>query len=117
MSNLGAYQWIVETAKKVGGPKNLLLLFGIGTAALGVGGDETVRAIIKKNKRNANRKEDSKEYCIKEKSSYNGVVSFEKGDKFTVLSEDGEAVLINKINDPKSPFIIEKGFLHTISNY
>ena len=43
MSNLGAYQWITATSKKVDGPVRLLLLTGVAGIVVWEGGKWVVR--------------------------------------------------------------------------
>ena len=50
MSNLGAYQWLTTVAKKVGGPKNFVLIIAGTGAVICKGGEIVVKKIIKELK-------------------------------------------------------------------
>lgn len=116
MGNLGMYQTITKLSKKVGGPDKLLLI--VGLAGYGVG--KIVEYPIKKGievlKNRANHQEtgtykftvsitDEKEFTVS------------KGNCFSVLEKDGEAVLISIDGDTNSPYYIDESWLKEISNY
>lgn len=47
ISNLGGYQWLTTSAKKVGGPVNLVLLIAGSGAAIYKGGEVLVKNSVK----------------------------------------------------------------------
>ena len=128
MSNLGAYQWITSTSKKVGGPINLLLLTG---AAGGVAGSTAGIAIYKacefgvkkcvkaiKSHQVSKRKcleVNNKIYSVTSPGTSNEGVEFPIGTKFKVLEIDGDSVLIEKLGDKNNPYFVSVEFLRTIS--
>ena len=106
MSNLGAYQALTTVAKKVGGPKNLILLTASAGAAIGItvykGGEVLVKKGAKVIKARINNKKQAitvKQYVVKSFGISNEGVKFEVGEKFNVLATDGDAILIEKIGD------------------
>ncbi|MCJ0537694.1 hypothetical protein [Enterococcus cecorum] len=123
MSNLGGYKWLTTTAKKVGGPENLVLLIA-GTGAIVYKGSEVVvkKSIKKIKKRMSNKFHSSK---IKDLHIYTvntDVVSmegveFKKGDQFRVLEVDKEVVMIEIIGNNNNPFFVTNNFLRKISDY
>ena len=117
MSNLGWYQVLTTTAKAVGGPKTLIgLLVGGGAIVGGV----TVAGIGKLNKE-ADRKRKLAEsvviHTVHTEGKSNEGLLFRVGDKFRVLDSDGDAGLIEKIDDENNPYFVSLRFLGRISDY
>ena len=121
MGNLGMYQWMTTIAKKVGGPKNLLLLTFAGGAVVGVGGYAGGAAISRSIQNNRRKKRLSESntviYTVKEEKASNEGVLFQIGDQFRVLERDGDAVLIEKLGDQHNPYFVSGKSLSMISNY
>ncbi|MBV4168897.1 hypothetical protein [[Clostridium] innocuum] len=122
MSNLGAYQWLTTAAKKVGGPKNLVLIIA-GTGAVVYKGSEIV---VKKTVKEIKKKirihqlteiADTKVYSVTAEGISNEGLAFKIGDQFRVLETDKDAVLIEKIDDDNNPYFVSEELLTNISNY
>ena len=122
MGNLGAYQWMTTTAKKVGGPVNFMLLIA-GAGAVTYKTVETgVVCTAKGIKKLLESKQysviaDEKVYIITSDEDTSKVVKFKIGDQFKVLESDGDAVLVEKIGDKNNPYFISAEMLRKISNY
>lgn len=118
MSNLGWYQKITTAAKKVGGPKNFLLLVGVGgygILRLGeAGAKKFVKAVMRYKK---NKQLLSKLYAVHSEGESNEGLQFNIGDLFRVIESDGDAVLIEKIGEKNNPYFVSKELLLTISDY
>ena len=117
MSNLGLYQWMTKTAKKVGGPGNFMVLVGVTGAIT----ERCLEFFIKKgiNKIKTRNAPSSKEKLYKvtlEGRSNEGVV-FLVGDQFRILEIDGESILIDKIGDKNNPYFVSAKLLQKISDY
>ena len=120
MSNLGAYQWITTLSKKVGGPFQLL-----GITALGgylvfrcvEAGGKKVYKIFKNHNDNEKTVSNAPEYTVIREGKSNENIQFSVGDKFCILEKDGDSVLIDKLNDPNSPYFVSARFLNEISEY
>lgn len=126
MSNLGAYQWITSTSKKVGGPINLLLLTGATGAIAGTVVYKTIEFGVKKGIKARKAHQAPHTWCLKANANIYSVTSagtsdegveFSIGTKFKVLETDGDSVLIEKIGDGNNPYFVSKEFLHTISDF
>lgn len=121
MGNLGVYQWMTTIAKKVGGPKNLLLLTFVGGALAGVGGYAGGQAISRSIHHNRHKKQLSELrsviYTVKEDKTSNEGLLFKSGDRFRILEKDGDAVLIEKLDDQNNPYFVSGKFLSMISNF
>lgn len=122
MSNLGAYQWITSTSKKVGGPVNLLLLTGAAGATLYKSGEIGVKKGIKAFKAYQATKtkclqSDKNIYSVTSPGTSNEGVEFPIGTKFKVLEKDGDSVLIEKIGDKNNPYFVSAEFLCNVSNF
>jgi len=122
MGNLGAYQKITTIAKRVGGPKNLLILMLVGGYAAGKGIEKGVKASVKGIKRIISKPNDSKEqkpqvYSVIKEATDNEGVHFSVGDTFTILEQDEDVILINVISDEDSPYYVSKEFLENISDF
>ena len=122
MSNLGGYKWFTTTAKKVGGPTNLVLIIA-GTGAVVYKGSEVlvkngVKAIKKKcNEKKLIAESNIKTYVAKVPGVSNEGLAFEVGDKFKVLESDGDAMSIEKIRDIDNHYFVSADLLKEISNY
>ena len=118
MGNLGWYQLLTTLAKKVGGPKNLLLLTAGGgyviIRTIEAGGKKVVKLI--RNKTDNKKVNYLSTHDVNEtKVDENGVV-FTKGDIFNVIAVDGDSVLIEIVNHNDNPYFVSSNFLKSISN-
>lgn len=120
-SNLGWYQYMTTAAKKVGSPKKLAcIVFGSGAI---IGGGVVVGGIAIKNKVGTALDEKRKErettdiHTVIADGQSNEGVEFKTGDKFKILEIDGEAVLIERLDDENNPYYISVDFLRSISDY
>ena len=121
MSNLGWYQILTTVAKQVGGPKKLIALIFSGGILTGGGTLLGANAIIKGiNKKLDQKKHEEKIATIykvnKECTSKEGL-TFSVGMRFKVLECDGDAALIEIIDDKNNPYFISAAFLSSISDY
>lgn len=121
MSNLGTYQWITTTSKKVGGPVNFLLLTGAGAIAVWEGGKWVVRQCADAITNYINKKNNVSTvlelYTVKLADKSNEGIAFCVGDQFRVLEIDGDAALIEKIGSSGNPYFVSANLLRRISNY
>ena len=124
MSNLGFYQMITTFIKRIGGPK----VFVAAVAALlpaGYGAGKGIESGVKAIKKRIKQKDsenigvtfdviaEGKDASGKDASG----LEFCIDDKFKVLEQDGNAVLIEKIGDKNNPYHIAGEFLESISNF
>ena len=117
MNNLGLYQWITATAKKVGGPLKFLVIVG-GTGYVIIRPIEAgVKTVIKKAFKKLSSKNEFPVYEVETYGKSNDGVEFKIGDLFRVLDSDGDAVLIEIIDNPNNPYFVSADFLRTISKY
>lgn len=126
MSNLGAYQWITSTSKKVGGPINLLLLTGATGAAAGItiyksceiGAKKCIK--IFKSCQTSTDKDLKSPYIlysvIKPGISNEGI-ELCVGGQYRVLETDGNSILIEIIGDKNNPYFVSADFLRAISDF
>jgi hypothetical protein len=121
MSNLGWYQILTSTAKKVGGPKQLIGLIAGGGALLGggavAGGSVLKKKISSKLAKKRQEAEAAVLYTVYTEGKSNEGLLFKVGDTFKVLETDGDAGLIEKIGDENNPYFVSLKFLSTISDY
>ena len=122
MSNLGGYQWLTTVAKKVGGPKNLVLIIAGAGAVIYKSGEIAVKRTVKVIKKKRSKDKipeivDTKTYIVTADGISNEGLAFEIGDQFKVLETDKDAVLIEKIGDSDNPYFISAELLKNISNY
>lgn len=121
MSNLGAYQWITATSKKVGGPINLLLLTGAAGAAVSKGIELIVKQCLKAVKNHYSsapaNEENIRLYNIISDEGSDAYLQFVAGEQFRVLEKDEDAVLIEKIGDKNNPYFVSAELIHKISDY
>ncbi len=126
MSNLGAYQWITSTSKKVGGPINLLLLTGATGAITGtvayklseISVKKLIKAIKAHHATKDNLLDSNKQiYSVTSLGISNEGVNFPVGSQYRVLEIDGDSVLIEKIGDENNPYFVSKVILGAISDF
>ena len=94
MSNLGLYQWITSTAKKVGGPKNFLFLVGsVGAAAykgIEIGVKKGIKVIKKHHPQKPSLITKRPHFSVTTPGKSNEGLEFAIGDTFCVLEADGK---------------------------
>ena len=61
--------------------------------------------------------ETAKEYAVNRDCKSDEGLQFSEGDKFKVLEQDGEAVLIEKIGADSNPYFVSAKFLNEISEF
>ena len=121
MSNLGGYQRLTTIAKRVGGPKNLVLLIA-GSGAVIYKGVETlvkkgVKIVKKQYVENVSLKLNDQVYIVNKQGISNEGMILAIGDSFKVLESDGEVILIEKIGDSNNPYFVSSELLEEISDY
>lgn len=118
MSNLGWYQKIVEMAKKVGGPRNLLgltLLLGAGIAIVF---DEGGRAVVKELRdKKRNQYDREKIYTVNHSDTDKAGLTLNAGDVFRVIESDDDAILIEIKGNDNNPFFVSAIWLEHISDF
>ena len=126
MSNLGGYQKLTTFAKKVGGPGNLVVLIagsGVAVGAIAVKAGEFAvkkgkQAIIKrKEKKNDLSIKSDLIYAVEKEAESNEGLKFRIGDKFKVLECDGDAILIELLENDNNPYFVSEKLLKEISDY
>ena len=122
MSNLGAYQWLTTTAKKVGGPKNLILIIAGTGAVVYKGSEVAVKKAVKEIKKRTSKHTspemaDTTIYTVSADGVSNEGLELKVGDLFRVLETDKDAVLIELIGNGNNPYFVSAELLRSISNY
>lgn len=122
MSNLGAYQWLTTTAKKVGGPKNLALIIAGTGAVVYKGSEVAVKKAVKKIKKRTSKHAlsemtDTNIYTVSVDGMSNEGLELKAGAQFRVLETDKDAVLIELIGDDNNPYFVSAELLRSISSY
>ena len=124
MSNLGGCQVFTTLAKKVGGPGNLIALIAGGGAIVGGIAVKCGEFAVKKGKQAiANRKKNDSSinsdtiYTVEREAESNEGLRFKVGDSFRVLECDGDAILIELIENKNNPYFVSEKLLKEISNY
>lgn len=119
MCNLGMYQMITVWSKKFGGPVNLLIATACAGYVVLRTGEGAVKTIIKRAKKHNQGKKTgtAKEYAVNRGCKSDEGLQFSEGDKFKVLEQDGEAVLIEKIGADSNPYFVSAKFLNEISEF
>ena len=117
MSNLGAYQTMTTTAKRLGGPYGLTAtVLAIGY----VGGkliEVPIRVAIKHIRKKKNPRNSEKMIAVTSAGSDGSGLTFSQGDAYRVLYSDIDMALIEKIGDTNNPYMVSLDFLRSVSNY
>ena len=81
----------------------------------------TPKSITTVKKYSLKKREDTKKYnklySVTVSAKSNEGLVFNVGDQFRVLENDGDAVLIEKVEDVGNPYFVSAEFLKLISNY
>jgi hypothetical protein len=119
MSNLGLYKDMVVLAKKVGGPLVLGGLVAVGGWVVGRGGEAASEGVVKAVKKLKLRKsraaESERIFVVSTAAEYDGL-SLQPGDRFRVLEPVEDGVLIQRVGDDESPYVVTTQFLVSISD-
>lgn len=122
MGNLGTYQVMTSIAKKVGGPGALLLMAAAGGYVIlrpaEAGIKKAVRASVAAlKKRNAPCATKGRLFRVVADGKGSGGPKLSVGDEYRVLECDGDAILIEVLNDPDNPYFVSSEFLTAISDF
>ena len=119
MSNLGWYQTITTVSKKVGGPRNLLLLTAASGYAVLRTGEASVKKIYKtvKNLNTKKKRNESTVYDVTANGKTVEDLEFNIGEQYRILESDGDSILIEKIGDSNNPYFVSADFLSSVSDF
>ena len=125
MSNLGGYQLLTTWAKKVGGPKNLVLLLLSSGAVISATALKGGKFAVKKARKLIDLHKQEKTglterttlYTVSKSGKSNEGLIFTAGNQFRVLESDGDAILIELIGNDKNPYFVAADLLKSISDY
>jgi hypothetical protein len=117
MGNLGDYQAMTTFAKKFGGPKVL----AVATAMLGYAVLRPAEAGVKKGIRAIKGR---RAPCATKGQVFRATsddddrgLKLRVGDEYRVLECDGDAILIEVLGDPGSPYFVSSKFLRSVSDF
>lgn len=121
MSNLGFYQTFTTWSKKVGGPKNaLLIIAGIG-GVIGSGCTVACQKAISKIRTHLHKKQhlldDAISLTISKTKRVAADLTLCAGDIVYIIERDGDAVLIARKGDKNNPYFISADVLCEISDF
>ena len=112
---------ITAWAKRVGGPRDLIIILMSGGAIVykisEIGAKAGISYIKGKISESKGLSSNGKVYDVLSYGKSNEDLEFKIGDKFAVLEIDADAVLIEKIGDHNNPYFVSAQFLRTISNF
>lgn len=118
MGNLGDYQRVVEIAKKVGGPRILAAIVAAGGFVLGVAGTKVVDKASKGAKRKKRATSGATEELFDVTSDgESGGLKLRAGDKYRVLAQDRDSILIEVLNNANNPHFVSRDFLQSVSDF
>lgn len=117
MGNLGDYQTMTTRAKQAGGPLQLM----VGIAGGGYVFFRTAEALVKWGVRALKERSVPCEtmdqvFRVTSEGEHKGM-KIHAGDSYRVLECDGDAVLIEVLGDPSSPYFVSSTFLGVVSDY
>ncbi|MCM3615732.1 hypothetical protein M3672_14970 [Microbacterium enclense] len=120
MGNLGMYQHMVVLAKKVGGPLVLGGLVALGGWAVGRGGEAGGKGVFHAVRRRKESKSRTTEalriFVVANAAECGGGLTLEPGDRFRILGSVEDGVLIERIGDDASPYVVSVDLLIEISD-
>lgn len=122
MGNLGSYQAMVELAKKVGGPFALAAVTALSGWVVGRGAEAGGKAVWKRARARGRSLattllEDTASFTVSTDTDCGSGLSLHAGDKIRILERDGDAVLIEVIDDADNPYVVSAETLMTVSDF
>ena len=118
MSNLGLYQTMTTTAKKVGGPIPFVLLIGAAGAVFYKSSELIIKGCVKAfKKRKGNPLKKSKIYTVSAPVTDDNGLNLNIEDQFRILNEFDDGALIEKINDKNNPYCVSFDLLEAVSDF
>lgn len=124
MSNLGGYQTITTIVKALGGPKKAVGLILGGTLAVGGVVGSFVPSVFKAakdaiEKRTSHSPTTGQMFTVHTHRDGDGrsEPKLRVGDQFRILERDGDAVLIEVLNDDDNPYFVSGEILARISDF
>jgi hypothetical protein len=122
MGNLGGYQAVTTIIKSLGGPTKAAVLVLGGTFLAGgaayAGGQKLVTAVNSAiNKRSVPCATKGRLFEVVCDGEDGNGLRLRAGDEYRVLECDADAILIEVLGDPDSPYFVSSGFLRTISDF
>ena len=121
MSNLGTYQLMTTLAKKVGGPKNLLLIVAATGWVVLRSGEASAKAIVNKFRNAPHASSDYQHhgriFTVKATTELVEGLILNEGSTFHVLEQDQDSALITVPGDKNNPYFVSAAKLLKISNY
>ena len=108
MGNLGAYQAITTASKAVGGPERLVALIATGGYLAGRGIEAGCKKVVPIVKRKLGLEHDhaSGTYSVITEVTDEQGLTLHVDDEIRVLESDEDAILIEVIDDDKSPYFV-----------
>lgn len=117
MSDLGLYQWFATTAKKVGGPANLIGIFISGGVFVG----SVMGSVITNKYRDIKDKKELKtlgKYSVVKDAEIKKIkLVLKKGDQITAFTAGDDSILIVKNGDKDNPCFVSVDFLMECTDY
>ena len=121
MSNLGTYQLMTILAKKVGGPKKLLLIVAATGWLVLRSGEAGAKAIVSKFRNAPHTSSDyqhfGETFAVTATTGVAEGLILNEGSTFHVLDRDQDSVLIAVPGNKNNPYFVSAEILSKISNY
>lgn len=129
MSNLGGYQWVTTLIKSLGGPEaalkkavaaasGLVVIGGAAGAAAVLGGQKAVKSFkAKLDKKNTPCPTQGQLFVVLSDGEDGDGLKLIAGVEYRVLECDGDAILIEVLDDGDNPYFVSGEFLATISDF
>lgn len=119
MSNLGSYQVMTIIAKRIGGPRILMVATMIVGWAIGRGTESGGKTIWRRFRRHSRSSTFStcEIFTVTTEADCGSGLFLRKSDKFRILERDDDAVLIEVMGDADNPYFVSAKTLAKISNF
>lgn len=117
MGNLGAYQAMTSIAKKVGGPKVLVVFTAVGGYLILRPAEAGLTKIVRTVKLRSEPCATRGQLFRATGEGVDGGVKLSVGDEYRVLECDGDAILIEVLGDTNNPYFVSATFLRSISDF
>jgi hypothetical protein len=127
VGNLGNYQKLVQLAKAADGPVKLALYVVAGSLIVGTtvgtvvgpvikqGGAKAIQAV--KSRMNNSSVAAGRLYTVNDDADGEMGLKLCVGDQFRVLEVDGDAILVEVINNANNPYVVSGDLLQSVSDF
>lgn len=122
ISDFSDYIKLTTLAKKVGGPRALIAVAAVGGWVVARGAEAVGKKAFKTSKKKSKKRSvpcatKGLVFVVKSDGQDVGGLKLRAGGEYKVLECDGDAILIEVLNDSNNPYFASSHFLRSVSDF